>query len=193
MRGAILSLIITAGLGFTSPAFAQSEPIKLTERQAKRLSGKLCRTLSKYAQNQLDGNIGDDFETYLLEFSGLDKSSISYKKQLADFWNKNSAEFICKANGNSTYPEQHLLHRVVRQGFTTLVLKDYLFSTPEVFPIDPNVVSINQYGQTETIIDYIDRLLLVPNAEEDFNTGHIREVRDIIENDFGGKRARELQ
>ena len=79
------------------------------------------------------------------------------------------------------------------QNFSGLVLRDYLFSDPENFPIDPNIVSVNQYGQEETLLDYIDRVLSSHDVVRKYNTDSIREVRDIIENEFGGKRARELQ
>jgi len=101
----------------------------------------------------------------------------------------------CKENFESTFPEQHFFSRAVRQNFSTLVLKNYFFSdaeNSESFPIDPNIATENQYGIQETVLDYIDRVLLQPDAEIRFNGNQIREVRDIIENDFGGKRAREL-
>ena len=193
MRGAILSLVIITGLGFSIPASAQSEPIELTDRQAKRLSGKLCRTLSNFTVNEYEITIGQKLEEHLLKSSGIDKEQSNYEMKLAIFWNKNSDKVICRENFESTYPEQHFYSRVIRQNLPIRVFKDYLFSNPENLPIDPNVVSVNQYGIQETVLDYIDRVLSQPDAEERFNANQIREVRDIIENDFGGKRSRELQ
>jgi len=192
MRGAILSLIMTAGFGFSIPALAQTEPVELTERQVKRLSGKLCRTLSRYAETDQDVNIEEKIEETLLKYSGIDSIQSDYKAKIARFWNINSSNVICKPNVNDAFPEQHFFSRAILQDFPISVFKNYFFRDNKNFPINPNIVIVNQHGSRETILDYIDSILLLPDVRQRYNIHQIREVRDIIANDFGGKRFREL-
>ena len=192
MHGAILSLVITTGLVFSIPASAQFEPVQLTDRQAKRLSGKLCRTLIRYAENDQDKPIGEEIEEILLKWSRVDDNVQNYNIQIAHFFNINSDRIICKPNGNNSFPKQHFFIRAIRQDFPISLFKEYLFSDAIFFPIDPNVVTENQYGEKETVLDYLDEIFSDNTRHDRYNMHQIREIREIIVNDFGGKRAREL-
>lgn len=202
MRGAILSLYIVLGLGFSGSTIAQSSfspelknnvgTYKLDARQIKRLSGRICGTLTDFAARDHDISMGDKIEEYLLKYSGVDRSLTGYKARLAEFWNTYSSDIICRANGSNSFPKQHFFSRAIIHDFPIWVFKDYFFNDSINFPIDPNVITVNQYGQKETILDYIDRVLSDPDAADSLNDHHIKEIRDIIENDFGGKRVREL-
>ncbi|MEP6343923.1 MAG: hypothetical protein ABJ275_11470 [Maricaulaceae bacterium] len=148
--------------------------------------------LNDYNLEHQEFHLSVNIERLLVLTSQIETNALDYKLNLAKFWNDNSHRIICTANGESTFPSQHFHNRIVLQSFASEALEKYFFSDPKGFPINPNVAVINQYGNYETILDYIDRLLSLPDAGKHYNTEQIKNSRDIIERDFNGKRYYEL-
>ena len=153
------------------------------------LSNTLCFHANKGAFNKaLDTSI----ENEVLKFLKITKEDVSYKTKLVDFWNSYNKFFICFDN-DSDIPE-HILKRSLNELFYkhNQILFNWLFDLNQTKAIDFNQV-IYFDGQPETILDYLNTILLNRYDYQQFDMNATSELRlKLIEN-FNAKTASELK
>jgi hypothetical protein len=153
----------------------------------------LSKTLCYYANDGPNGMTLDArMETKLLEFLDITKEDADYKTKLVDFWNSYNKFFICFDNG-SDIPE-HILKRSLSE-LTFLhdqVLFDWLFDLNQTKAIDFNQV-IYFDGQPETILDFLNTVLLNSYEYQGFSPITIGELRTKLIEDCNAKTAAELK
>jgi len=153
------------------------------------LSNTLCYHANKGAFNKaLDTSI----ENELLEFLDITKEDAAYKTKLVDFWNSYNKFFICFEN-DSDIPE-HILKRSLIELFYqhNQILFNWLFDLNQTKAIDFNQV-IYFDGQPETILDFLNTILLNSYEYQGFSPVSIGELRTELIEDCNAKTASQLK
>ncbi|MWV29200.1 hypothetical protein [Aurantiacibacter rhizosphaerae] len=170
--------------------FVQNLTSELSQIDVRVMSAELCLILTK--ESSLDKySAAENLEETLLRFSSISRISPNYKLQLANFWNKHSESIICEAN-SGLFPRQHLFKRAIQMNVQDKVLVDYFLSDENKFPINMNVIEVLNDGEKSTILDYIDKVIAEPDANQIYNIGQVIGIKNIIEKLYNGKRAKEL-
>jgi hypothetical protein len=153
----------------------------------------LSETLCYYANDGPNGMTLDErIETKLLEFLDITKEDADYKTKLVDFWNSYNKFFICFDN-DSDIPE-HILKRSLSElaFLNDQVLFIWLFDLNQTKAIDFNQV-IYFDGQPETILDFLNTILLNRYDYQGFSPITISELRTKLIEDCDAKTASELK
>lgn len=110
-------------------------------------------------------------------------------------WDIVSPHLICEDPSrlypDSRYP-QHYMKRVIDMHMTVEIFDEFLFYDSDLFPIDVNAVQVVD-GKRETLVDYIDFLLDRSTSNQGrFNYNALRDRREVLVEEYGGKKASEL-
>lgn len=152
---------------------------------------RLCISLQVSATNG-GGNTGDNLERLFLKHLGITKDTLNYKKRIAEFWNKESDNFICAYKIlHAKRTPQHLMKRAVDLGLQSHFYFRYLFKFKDP-KINFNAVEIYN-GKEETIIDYLDNILKTETNNINYDLDSVERLREVLIRRFGTKRARELK
>lgn len=153
------------------------------------LSNTLCYHVNKGAFNK---DLDTSIENELLEFLDITKEDADYKTKLVDFWNSYNKFFICFDN-DSNMPE-HILKRSLNELFykQNQMLFNWLFELDKAKKIDFNQV-IYFDGHPETILDFLNTILLNSYEYQQFDMNAISELRLKLIEYFNAKTASELK
>ena len=161
----------------------------------KKLVNNVCNQIAIASTNNVQ-TIAKDVELMILKYNGWDRNTPNYKKKFSNFFNTNSKRFICE-NQAHRYQPQHIFKRVITMKFYTPILVDFFLETDDdykgIYDTNVNVLTYDvQTKKNETVLDYIDGILAMPNVENEYNVFKIKELREILVEDFGAKNARNL-
>lgn len=171
-------------------SFVSQLTANLTEFNIQAMASEVCMVLHR-TTNTPNYSASVEIERVLQKHSNLNTITPNYKREIANFWNQYSDQMICNAT-SGMYPKQHVFKRAFSMNIQSEILIDYFLSDNNQFPIDVNVIEVLSSGERSTVLDYIDKVLVRPDAQEVFDVYEILRIKRILERDFDGKRAREL-
>jgi hypothetical protein len=153
------------------------------------LSNSLCN-YSLY--NDPAGNTWHKhIETELLQFLKITKEDADYKTKLIDFWNSYNKFFICVRD---RYDDEHILKYALTKysNQTDFVIFNWLFDLNQTKTIDFNQV-LYYDGQPETILDFLNIVLLDRYHQQRFDIYAIRDLTLKLIVHYGAKTASQLK
>lgn len=157
--------------------------------KVREFAQRLC---SRIETANVDGeNIVKNIEDQMLAFTGLTRKIPNYRDRLVEFYNKNHHDFICKGKVTGTTREsEHLMKRALALKIQGYIFDDFFFDTEDV---DVNVNAIEYVdGKPETVLDYLDKILLSPNASRRYVISDIKDLKEALIEQYGAKHAKEL-
>ncbi|TDY13834.1 hypothetical protein A8975_0430 [Meridianimaribacter flavus] len=182
-------------VGFTVTLTAQTdcgEDTGYGETEVEMLGNKICLSIDI---NFGYDDAGEKIENIFLAHLGITRKTPNYKQQILELWNTYSNCFVCKSK-SVTKPElpypTHFLKRVVDFNMEPQVFDQFLLEDPEEFPIDVNAVELVD-DKSETLIDYLDKIIADPSRHKDYRLTVIKELRTYLIEDYGAKTAAELE
>lgn len=177
-------------LVFSATLYAQAPSSTITEEkkaEVATLGDQLCSLMM--LQKNFGGSPHTAFESGILKFLGIDKKKNSnYRTEISKFWNQYNEYMICTTEMVGYETPQHLLKRVVDMSGITAFYFEYFLEDENI-----NLNAIEwKGGEPETLVDYIDKIILDPNLEHIYDLDLVRQLRGFATNTYDGKRACEL-
>lgn len=167
-----------------------SSEFELSVDNVRSLAFELCALLTSV--RMVEGfDVRKEYEKRLQSYSGVDTEQPDYQLKLAEFWSLHSEMMICRA-ASGAYPKQHFFKRVIEMNLQRAVLDEYFLYDEIEFPIDVNAIEIEADGSQTTVLDYVDKVLATPSLRARIHVGQVTEIRDILVELYGGKKAREM-
>ena len=154
----------------------------------------ICNEATSLSRGDSISKAGEIIEKRFLKMFGIDKNDPNYKKLVAAVYNKYAACFICrdKPTSKTRNPEQ-FLKRVVSLGMYETILYDFFLYDEEEYPINVNTIEILPNGEKETLLDYINKILADPEVDKKYDVKEILDLKGLIIEDFGAKKASDLK
>jgi hypothetical protein len=160
--------------------------------EMEALSNEICSELIT-AQEVTGENSAKVLEGILLKHLKLTKQTASYKTQLTQFWNSKLNQMICTTPSVDNKSPQHVMHRVIDMRLDQQVFFNFIFKLDYDEGINVNAVTFNNdTGEPETVVDYIDGILIDSNNETKYVFWEIKDLREVLIDYYGGKRVSEL-
>ena len=155
---------------------------ELTEKEIKEIAGRLC---SDMAQSNTKGFNKKRFVKIITKGIGKNEDDHNINIYVSNFLNKYKNQLICPKDeylqDNRT---KHLYKSAILKGISALF--DEILLNEDEYEIDFNAYEIVN-GKKETILDYLDKLILTEN----YDKKELQMIQMDIE-DLGGKRGIEL-
>ena len=136
-------------------------------------------------------DVGARLENYILKHLGISRKTKGYKLLVANFWNANSQDLICRTSTGGLRNPQHFMKRVVEMNMQNEALYDFILYDPEEYPITVNHIEIYN-GKKETILDYIENILTTPGNDKKYNFQELQSLKRILIDEYGAKLATQL-
>lgn len=135
------------------------------------------------------GDLHEAFEMMILDYLDIDKARTpSYRITMRDFWNEHHEQMTCTSPAPGHISPQHLLKRVVEMQGTSSFFFRYFLADRQ---LNVNAVEIRD-GRRETLVDYLDWAIFLPEAEQLYDVSALRRLRAFLIDHMGAKRAADL-
>ncbi|WP_027671329.1 hypothetical protein [Rheinheimera baltica] len=200
-KGLHLLCSVIFALAANSAALAKSSSSATTDNMGSVTSVSLAKNEQnrKFAQDlcfavhHARNMSGEDIPTLIKnEFAkhlGINVTDPDYQTKVTQFWNTNQNDFICLGKINTQYREsEHLLKRMINLGEDSNFFYRFLLKDKQV---DVNAVEYVD-GEPETIIDFIDKILLTPEMQRYYSVKELQKLRKNLIKHFGAKKAVDL-
>jgi hypothetical protein len=153
----------------------------------------VCGEVLREKSSPSDGEIrtvGKRIEDRFLSHLNLSRESTCYQKKLVNFWNQNQNKFICKASIH--YGRKHLFKVVADLQMYNPVLLEYFLKEGQKYKRNVNAYEMKK-GKRETTLDYLYDIETGKNSFLNYNIPEINELIEILEDEYGALRGRELK
>ena len=183
-----LSALLLASITFSVHADSTSNTKQAHQVQNRKFAQDLC-----FAVHRARNMSGEDIPTLIKnEFAkhlGINVTDADYQTKVTQFWNANQNDFICSGKINTQYREsEHLLKRMINLNEDSNFFYRFLLKDKQV---DVNAVEYVD-GEPETIIDFIDKILLTPEMQRYYSVKELQKLRKNLIKHFGAKKAIDL-
>lgn len=142
------------------------------------MCGEFSTTLSIGTDDY--GTIADRVENRIINHLGIEKDADgNYMKEVADFWNANSQNFICTFDDGLAKVRipQHLMKKAIATSLYAELFYDFLLY--EDYGININHIEIYN-GEPETVLDYVLHIINDPVQLKEYQgTGYIGRLEEI--------------
>ena len=170
------------------------ETKEYTCEELEEFASLICANARRLSKGDSISKAGEIIEDDFISKFGIDKNDPNYKKLVAAVYNKYADCFICRDKPTKfTRNPEHFLKRVVSLGMYETILYDFLLYDEDEYPIDVNTIEILPNGEKETLLDYIDKILADPEVSKKYDVKEILDLRGLIIEDFGAKKASDLK
>ena len=183
-----LSALILASITFGVHADSTSNTKQSLQAQNRKFADELCvRVLS--ARNATGEDIPSLIKNEFAKHLGINVTDADYQTKVTQFWNANQNDFICSGKINTQYREsEHLLKRMINLNEDSNFFYRFLLKDRQV---DVNAVEYVD-GEPETIIDFIDKILLTPEMQRYYSVKELQKLKKNLIKHFGAKKAVDL-
>jgi len=170
----------------SSPKIHTSDSKKL-EELVDRVCGEVLREKSSPSHS---GKVGGRIENRFLSFLKMDRQTPNYLQLIVSFYNQYQNSFICKANIH--YGKKHLFKVVIDMQMYQPVLFEYFLQEDRKHLFSVNAYELKK-GKPETLLDYLWDIKTGVNSFQNYNVPEVNEVIEIIEDEYGALRGKDLQ
>ncbi|WP_345273620.1 hypothetical protein [Flaviramulus aquimarinus] len=169
-----------------------------TSIHMKNFASMACSKVESLGAND---DVGKHLENLFLRFLRITRETPNYKNIIAAFWNKHSSEFICvKTRLGSVPSPQHLMKRVVTVSSHNVVFDTFILTLGRQVKdvkkdrplIDLNAIEINQRGEEETVIDYINSIISIEENKKRYDIADLKALIATL-SVYGAKTAKDLK
>ncbi len=180
----------------SSPNTHTSDSKKL-EELVDRVCGEVLREKAtlwigdeERASTSHYSKVGERIDNRFLSFLKIDRQTPNYQQLIASFYNLHQNNFICKANTH--YGKKHLFKVLIDMQMYQPVLFEYFLHEDR-----KNLFSVNAFeikkGKPETLLGYLWDIKTGINSFQNYNIPEVYEVIEIIEDEYGALRGKDLQ
>ena len=154
--------------------------------EIQRIANDIC---SKMSLSQNTGALSADevFRSVISNYLNQNSGELVEESKITEFWNKNISLMVCTEKTVRHKSPQHILKRVVE---LDAISKFYLNYFLRYRTRDLNHIEYVD-EKPETLLDYLDKILAMPNAYELDNFVEVRSLRKLLQY-TNAKHARDL-
>ena len=187
MRAFLIFLLLL----MSSTGHAQGGDNSDIEAKADRISADVCSSIQEFRSFE-GSSFQDNMKRIAIQELQADLNTPQGKIQFADFWNANNDKMVCTSLAG-IYPAEHVFKRAIQMRVDKPILREFFLASPTDFPINVNAVETLETGEKETVLDFVDKVLNLPDVDDMYDKGKIIRLKRILELRFDGKRAHELE
>lgn len=183
-----LSALLLASITFSVHADSTSNTKQTPQGHNRKFADELCvRVLS--ARNATGEDIPTLIKNEFAKHLGINVTDPDYQTKVTQFWNANQNDFICSGKLSTQYREsEHLLKRMINLNEDSNFFYNFLLDDMNV---RVNAVE-NVDGKPETVIDFIDKILLTPEKQRYYSFDKLKKLRKMLVDYYGAKKAIDL-
>lgn len=187
--------LILALISVIQAPLATAKPVDPSPQcgRIKTLAIKMCGTLEFTDMTEkTDAEFGPEYENLILHHLKITTSTKDYFKRMANFWNTCSQHLICTSkNDPRVRKPQHFMKRALDLDLCGSVFTHFLLKGERSLAYTFNQVEMHN-GKEETIIDYIDNIL-VENDDYKYTITEVKRLRRKLTKLYGAKNAANLR